>query len=132
MGLCERECFTIRSLFFVSVRLCCFAMVELGSCFHGRHACRSMFCSSSCVEDTEASYTILTPSFLQIIGQRVRNFVANGNMLIITGGIMAVEFINTYFFYNIEVCPECLEIRAHSPTVHDRVPSCSSNTDVCF
>lgn len=39
----------------------------------------------------------------QIIGQRLRNYVANGNMLILTGGIMATEFINTYFFYNIEV-----------------------------
>lgn len=35
--------------------------------------------------------------------QRIRNFVANGNMLVLTGGILAVEFINSYFFYNIEL-----------------------------
>jgi len=39
----------------------------------------------------------------KIIGQRIRNFVANGNMLVLTGGILAVEFINSYFFYNIEL-----------------------------
>jgi hypothetical protein len=39
----------------------------------------------------------------KIIGQRIRNFVANGNMLVLTGGIMAIEFINSYFFYNIEL-----------------------------
>ena len=39
----------------------------------------------------------------KIIGQRIRNYVANGNMLILTGGILSVEFINRYFFYNIEV-----------------------------
>uniref|UniRef100_A0A7S0I2J0 Uncharacterized protein n=1 Tax=Hanusia phi TaxID=3032 RepID=A0A7S0I2J0_9CRYP len=39
----------------------------------------------------------------KMIGQRIRNFVANGNMLVLTGGILAVEFINSYFFYNIEL-----------------------------
>jgi hypothetical protein len=39
----------------------------------------------------------------KIIGQRIRNFVANGNMLVLTGGILAVEFINSYFFYQIEL-----------------------------
>lgn len=38
----------------------------------------------------------------QVIGQRLRNYVANGNMLILSGGLMEVEFINTYFFYNVE------------------------------
>jgi len=39
----------------------------------------------------------------KIIGQRIRNFVANGNNLVLTGGIAAIEFINSYFFYNIEL-----------------------------
>ena len=39
----------------------------------------------------------------KIIGQRIRNFVANGNNLVLTGGIAALEFINSYFFYNIEL-----------------------------
>ena len=39
----------------------------------------------------------------KIIGQRIRNFVANGNMMVITGGILGIEFINSYFFYNIEL-----------------------------
>ena len=39
----------------------------------------------------------------KIIGQRLRNYVANGNMLVLTGGILAIEFINSYYFYNIEL-----------------------------
>lgn len=39
----------------------------------------------------------------KIVGQRIRNFVANGNVLVLTGGIAALEFINSYFFYNIEL-----------------------------
>ena len=39
----------------------------------------------------------------KIIGQRIRNFVANGNMLVLTGGILSIEFLNAYFFYNIDL-----------------------------
>ena len=61
----------------------------------------------------------------KVIGQRIRNFVANGNMLVLTGGILAIEFINSYFFYTIELAdgnyspgpysrltgvPECLKV----------------------
>eukprot|EP00960_Hanusia_phi_P052755 761634-Hanusia_phi.AAC.4 len=38
----------------------------------------------------------------KMIGQRIRNYVANGNMLVLTGGILSIEFINSYFFYTIE------------------------------
>jgi len=35
--------------------------------------------------------------------QRVRNYVANGNHLILTGGsLVSLEFLNRYFYYNIE------------------------------
>jgi len=37
------------------------------------------------------------------IAQRLRNYVANGNHIIFTGGsLVSMEFINTYFWYNIE------------------------------
>jgi len=37
------------------------------------------------------------------IAQRLRNYVANGNHMIFTGGsLVSMEFINTYFWYNIE------------------------------
>ncbi len=39
----------------------------------------------------------------KIIGQRIRNFVANGNIFVLTGGIPAIEFINAYFFYVLEL-----------------------------
>ena len=39
----------------------------------------------------------------KIIGQRIRNFVANGNIFVLTGGIPAIEFINSYFFYVLEL-----------------------------
>eukprot|EP00290_Baffinella_frigidus_P006448 CAMPEP_0180135704 /NCGR_PEP_ID=MMETSP0986-20121125/11005_1 /TAXON_ID=697907 /ORGANISM="non described non described, Strain CCMP2293" /LENGTH=504 /DNA_ID=CAMNT_0022076485 /DNA_START=36 /DNA_END=1550 /DNA_ORIENTATION=+ len=38
----------------------------------------------------------------KIEAQNLRAFVANGNSLIMTGGIMTLEFINRYFFYNLE------------------------------
>lgn len=49
----------------------------------------------------------------KIIGQRIRNFVANGNMMVITGGILGIEFINSYFFYNIELAGEILISQCH-------------------
>jgi hypothetical protein len=39
----------------------------------------------------------------KIIGQRIRNYVANGNIFVLTGGIPAIEFINAYFFYVMEL-----------------------------
>mmetsp|Transcript_86023 Transcript_86023/g.229560 ORF Transcript_86023/g.229560 Transcript_86023/m.229560 type:complete len:340 (-) Transcript_86023:151-1170(-) len=37
------------------------------------------------------------------VAQRLRNYIANGNHLIFTGGsLVSMEFINTYFWYNIE------------------------------
>lgn len=62
------------------------------------------------ISDTCCSTIVIPPmewdfpvyNIHKIIGQRIRNFVANGNMLVLTGGIMAIEFINSYFFYNIE------------------------------
>jgi len=62
----------------------------------------------------------------KIIGQRIRNFVANGNMLVLTGGILANEFINSYFFYNIELADG-----NYSPGPYRRlkgVPECLLNT----
>jgi hypothetical protein len=37
------------------------------------------------------------------IAQRMRNFVANGNHLVLTGGsLVSIEFLNRYFYYNIQ------------------------------
>lgn len=37
------------------------------------------------------------------VAQRLRNYVANGNHIIFTGGsLVSIEFLNRYFWYNIE------------------------------
>eukprot|EP00292_Cryptomonas_paramecium_P007633 CAMPEP_0113698686 /NCGR_PEP_ID=MMETSP0038_2-20120614/22855_1 /TAXON_ID=2898 /ORGANISM="Cryptomonas paramecium" /LENGTH=341 /DNA_ID=CAMNT_0000621891 /DNA_START=6 /DNA_END=1027 /DNA_ORIENTATION=- /assembly_acc=CAM_ASM_000170 len=38
----------------------------------------------------------------KIEAQRIRAFVANGNSMVFTGGIPDIEFINRYFFYDME------------------------------
>lgn len=37
------------------------------------------------------------------VAQRLRNYVANGNHMVFTGGsLLSIEFINRYFYFNIE------------------------------
>jgi len=38
----------------------------------------------------------------KVIGQNIRAFVANGNSMVLTGGILSLEFINRYFYYQLE------------------------------
>ncbi|KAJ1492946.1 hypothetical protein T484DRAFT_1930194, partial [Baffinella frigidus] len=58
-------------------------------------------CSSIVIPPMEWDFPVYNAH--KVIGQRIRNFVANGNNLIIGGGILTVEFINRYFFYQIEL-----------------------------
>jgi hypothetical protein len=58
-------------------------------------------CSTIVIPPMEWEFPVFNTH--KIIGQRIRNFVANGNNLVLTGGIAAIEFINSYFFYNIEL-----------------------------
>ena len=48
----------------------------------------------------EWDFPIYNPS--KAIAQRLRSFVANGNSMVFTGGTMDFEFINRYFFYQLE------------------------------
>ena len=57
----------------------------------------------------------------KIIGQRIRAFVANGNVMVLTGGIPAIEFINSYFFYTIELADGNYRFRLFRP--HYFLPS---------
>ena len=56
-------------------------------------------CSTIVVPPMEWDFPVY--NIHKVIGQRIRNFVANGNMLVLTGGILSVEFINSYFFENL-------------------------------
>eukprot|EP00287_Rhodomonas_sp_CCMP768_P002175 CAMPEP_0196737528 /NCGR_PEP_ID=MMETSP1091-20130531/15224_1 /TAXON_ID=302021 /ORGANISM="Rhodomonas sp., Strain CCMP768" /LENGTH=389 /DNA_ID=CAMNT_0042081383 /DNA_START=63 /DNA_END=1229 /DNA_ORIENTATION=- len=38
----------------------------------------------------------------KVIGQNIRAYVANGNSMVLTGGILSLEFINRYFYYQLE------------------------------
>ena len=57
-------------------------------------------CVSLLFPPFEWDFPIYNPS--KAIAQRMRSFVANGNAMIFTGGTMDFEFINRYFFYNLE------------------------------
>ena len=57
-------------------------------------------CISLLFPPFEWDFPIYNPS--KAIAQRMRSFVANGNAMIFTGGTMDFEFINRYFFYNLE------------------------------
>jgi len=48
----------------------------------------------------EWDFPIYNPS--KSIAQRIRSFVANGNSMVFTGGTLDFEFINRYFFYQLE------------------------------
>lgn len=48
----------------------------------------------------EWDFPIYNPS--KAIAQRMRSFVANGNAMVFTGGMLDYEFINRYFFYQLE------------------------------
>jgi hypothetical protein len=48
----------------------------------------------------EWDFPIYNPS--KSIAQRIRSFVANGNAMVFTGGMLDYEFINRYFFYQLE------------------------------
>jgi len=48
----------------------------------------------------EWDFPIYNPS--KSIAQRIRSFVANGNAMVFTGGTLDFEFINRYFFYQLE------------------------------
>ncbi|EKX51096.1 hypothetical protein GUITHDRAFT_134616 [Guillardia theta CCMP2712] len=60
------------------------------------HSC----CVSLLFPPMEWDFYVHNPS--KAIGQRLRSFVANGNAMIFTGGIIDFEFINRYFFFNLE------------------------------
>lgn len=88
--------------------LCGPVLMTLGVAWHC-DGCRSQrfrrisetCCSTIVIPPMEWDFPVYSTH--KIIGQRIRNFVANGNMLVLTGGILANEFINSYFFYNIEL-----------------------------
>ena len=48
----------------------------------------------------EWDFPVYNPS--KSIAQRMRSFVANGNSMVFTGGMLDYEFINRYFFYQLE------------------------------
>jgi len=48
----------------------------------------------------EWDFLVVNPQ--KIVGQNIRAYVANGNTMIFTGGIISLEFINRYFYYQLE------------------------------
>jgi len=57
-------------------------------------------CNTLLFPPLEWDFLVVNPN--KIVGQDIRAFVANGNSMVFTGGIMSMEFINRYFFYNLE------------------------------
>lgn len=57
-------------------------------------------CTALLFPPIEWDFLVVNPQ--KIVGQNIRGYVANGNTMIFTGGIMSLEFINRYFYYNLE------------------------------
>ena len=57
-------------------------------------------CTALLFPPLEWDMLIVSPQ--KIVGQNIRAYVANGNTMIFTGGIISLEFINTYFYYQLE------------------------------
>jgi len=60
----------------------------------------SLCCTAMLFPPLEWDFTIVSPQ--KKVGQNIRAYVANGNTMIFTGGILSLEFINTYFYYQLE------------------------------
>jgi len=60
----------------------------------------SLCCTAMLFPPLEWDFLVVNPQ--QIIGQNIRAYVANGNTMIFTGGIISLEFINRYFYYQLE------------------------------
>jgi len=57
-------------------------------------------CNALLFPPLEWDFLVVNPQ--KIVGQNIRQFVANGNTMIFTGGILSLEFINRYFSYQLE------------------------------
>ncbi|EKX35707.1 hypothetical protein GUITHDRAFT_118092 [Guillardia theta CCMP2712] len=57
-------------------------------------------CNALLFPPIEWDFLVVNPQ--KIVGQNIRQFVANGNTMIFTGGILSLEFINRYFSYQLE------------------------------
>ena len=60
----------------------------------------SLCCTALLFPPLEWDFLVVNPQ--KIVGQNIRAYVANGNTMIFTGGIISLEFINRYFYYNLE------------------------------
>lgn len=65
------------------------------------NALSSRCCSSMVFPPMEWDFPVYNAN--KIVGQNIRAFVANGNSMILTGGLLNIEFINRYFFYQLEL-----------------------------
>jgi len=57
-------------------------------------------CTALLFPPLEWDFLVVNPQ--KIVGQNIRAYVANGNTMIFTGGIISLEFINRYFSYQLE------------------------------
>ena len=57
-------------------------------------------CTALLFPPLEWDFLVVNPQ--KIVGQNIRAYVANGNTMIFTGGIISLEFINRYFYYQLE------------------------------
>jgi hypothetical protein len=60
----------------------------------------SLCCTALLFPPLEWDFLVVNPQ--KIVGQNIRAYVANGNTMIFTGGIISLEFINRYFSYQLE------------------------------
>lgn len=60
----------------------------------------SLCCTAMLFPPLEWDFLVVNPQ--KIVGQNIRAYVANGNTMIFTGGIISLEFINRYFYYQLE------------------------------